>query len=61
MDSVDVEAFFPGAPRPVPVLTGMDKATSTAWDISGFPNVRVVKDGKRVGDTMDALKAALAN
>ena len=61
--STDVEAikgFLAKAGRTFPVMPGLDSYSKEAWGITGFPSVRVVKDGKRAGDKESDIAAAFS-
>ncbi len=60
-DPEAIKGFLEKAGGTFPVLAGLDAASKYAWGISGFPSVRVVKDGKRAGDKESAVETALGH
>jgi hypothetical protein len=60
-DAAAIAGFLEKAGGSFPVMAGLDAASKDAWGITGFPSVRVVKDGKRVGDRESAVETALGH
>ena len=57
-----IAAFRETTGATYPILMGVSDETKEAYDVTRAPSVRVVdKDGKRAGDDMEALEAALAH
>ena len=60
-DPEAIKGFLEKAGGSFPVLAGLKSASKDAWGITGFPSVRVVKDGKRAGDAESAVETALGH
>lgn len=60
-DAGAIKGFLEKAGGTFPVMPGLHAESKAAWGIAGFPSVRIVKDGKRVGDDEGALEAILAH
>jgi hypothetical protein len=55
-----VEGFRSSTGATYPMLYGLTDAAKDAWEVSGYPSVRVVDaEGNVVGDSLDALRALL--
>ena len=59
-DPAAIKGFLEKTGSTFPVMPGLHAYAKDAWGITGFPSVRIVKDGKRVGDDEAALEAILA-